>query len=328
MRPCRWLNNASAIKSKGFYMTKMKTLLKDFVDTHVHAGPTLTVREFNVWQLAAEAEKGGFRAMVLKDHFIPTVPVARAMQEKLGHIRLKIFGSLALNNSVGGINPKAVEIAIGFGAKMIWMPTISAANHRRKHRVPGTKFPVLMKEEAVADKPLNVIGADGVLTPETEDILNLLADHPDVVLATGHLSREEVDALVRRCAQLGIKRILVTHPHFLVDASVDDMRNWQSLGAYMEFTAVISLPSSPIYCRPVEDVANLIKSLDVEKIVLSSDLGLKKAGWPIEGMSAFLELLHETGVSSDDLKKMIATNPANLLNLKADRLCVSRTNTQ
>ncbi len=76
-----------------------------------------------------------------------------------------------------------------------------------------------------------ITGADGALTPETEHILNILADHPDVVLATGHLSREEVDALVRRCAQLGVNRVLVTHPHFLVDASVDDMRNWQSLGA-------------------------------------------------------------------------------------------------
>ena len=127
-------------------MTNMKALLQDFVDTHVHAGPTLTVREFNVWQLVAEAEKGGFSAIVLKDHFIPTVPVARAIQEKLGRTGLKIFGSLALNNSVGGINPKAVEIAIGFGAKMIWMPTISATNHHRKHRTPGTKFPVLMKK--------------------------------------------------------------------------------------------------------------------------------------------------------------------------------------
>ena len=96
-------------------MTNIKALLQDFIDTHVHGGPTLTVREFNVWQLAAEAEKGGFSAMVLKDHFIPTVPVACAMQEKLGRTGLKIFGSLALNNSVGGINPKAVEIAIGCG---------------------------------------------------------------------------------------------------------------------------------------------------------------------------------------------------------------------
>jgi len=300
-------------------MTNMKALLQDFVDTHVHAGPTLTEREFNVWQLAAEAGKGGFGAMVLKDHFIPTVAVARAMQEKLGHTGSKIFGSLALNNSVGGINPKAVEIAIGFGAKIIWMPTISAANHHRKHRAPGTKFPMLMKKETVADTPLAVTGADGALTPETEDILHVLADHPDVVLATGHLSREEVDALVHRCTQLGVYRVLVTHPHFLVDASAEDMRNWQSLGAYIEFTAVVSLPSSPIYCRPVENVAALIKSLDVAKIVLSSDLGLKKAGWPIEGMSVFLELLHEAGVGSDDLKKMIAANPANLLNLKAGR---------
>lgn len=129
--------------------------------------------------------------------------------------------------------------------------------------------------------------------------MNILADHPDVVLATGHLSREEVDALVRRCVQLGVNRVLVTHPHFLVDASAGDMRNWQSLGAYMEITAVISLLSSPIYCRPVEEVADLIKSLDVEKIVLSSDLGLKKAGWPIEGMSEFLELLRKAGVGSD-----------------------------
>ena len=300
-------------------MSDMKTLLKGFVDTHVHAGPTLTEREFSVWQLASEAEKGGFSAIVLKDHFIPTVPVARAIQDKLGHTGPKIFGSLALNNSVGGINPKAVEIAIGFGAKIIWMPTISAANHRRKHRAPGTKFPVLMKKESVADTPLEITGADGELTPETEATLNILADHPDVVLATGHLSRGEVDALVCRCAKLGVNRVLVTHPHFLVDASADDMRNWQSLGAYIEFTAVVSLPSSPIFCRPVKDVADLIKSLDVEKIVLSSDLGLKNAGWPIEGMFAFLELLREAGVGSDDLKKMISANPANLLNLQAGR---------
>jgi len=298
-------------------MSRIKAILKGFVDTHVHAGPTLTVREFNVWQLAAEAEKGGFSAIVLKDHFIPTVPVARVMKEKLGHTVVKIFGSLVLNNSVGGLNPKAVEIAIGFGAKMIWMPTISAANHRRMHRAPGIKFPaVITKKETVADAPLEVIGADGALTPETEDVLNVLADHPDVVLATGHLGRAEVDALVRRCAQVGVKRVLVTHPHFLVDASVEDMQTWQSLGAYMEFTAVISLPSSPIYCRPVEDLAGLIKSLDVEKIVLSSDLGLKNAGWPIEGMSAFLELLGEAGVGDEDLKKMIATNPAQLLDMK------------
>lgn len=297
-------------------VTDMKSVLKNFIDTHIHAGPTLTVREFTVWQLVEEAVKGRFAAVVLKDHFIPTVPIARTLQEKLGGMGPQFFGSLALNNTVGGINPKAVEVAIGCGAKVIWMPTISAANHSRKHRTPGTKFPVLMKKETVAEKPLQVIGADGALTPETVEVLNIMADHPDVVLATGHLGREEVDAVVRRCAQLGVHRVLVTHPHFLVDASRDDMQSWQTLGAYMEFTAVVSLPSSPIYCRPVEDVANLIKTLAVDKIVLSSDLGLKSAGWPISGMSEFLARLEEAGVGNEDLRKMIADNPARLLGLE------------
>jgi hypothetical protein len=297
-------------------MTDMKSLLQNFVDTHIHAGPTLTVREFTVWQLMEEAVRGGFGAVVLKDHFIPTVPIARALQEKLGSIGPKFFGSLTLNNSVGGVNPKAVEVAIGFGAKVIWMPTISAANHIRKHRAPGTKFPILMKNETVADTPLQVIGDDGKLTPETVEVLDILASHPEVVLATGHLSREEVDAVVRRCTQMGVNRVLVTHPHFLVDASADEMQSWQALGAYLEFTAVISLPSSPIYCRPVADVAQLIKILDVDKIVLSSDLGLKSAGWPIAGMSEFLKRLAESGVSDEDLKKMIADNPARLLGIE------------
>lgn len=299
-------------------MSKVKALLQGFVDTHVHAGPTLTVREFDIWQLIQEAETGGFAAVVLKDHFIPTVPIARAIQEKLSETRVKIFGSLALNNSVGGINPKAVEIAIGFGAKVIWMPTISAANHFEKHRAPGTKFPVLTGKDKVVDKPLRAIGTNGALTDETEEVLSILLDHPEVVLATGHISREEVDVLVRRCDEVGVRRVLVTHPHFLVDASVDDMKNWQSLGAYIEFTAVISLPSSPIYCRPVEDVAGLLKKLDPYKIVLSSDLGLKNAGWPVEGMTVFLNLLREAGVASDDLKQMISINPAALMGLKTD----------
>jgi hypothetical protein len=296
-------------------MPKVEALLQGFVDTHAHAGPTLTVREFDIWQLIREAEAGGFAAVVLKDHFMPTVPMARAIPEKLSETRVKIFGSLALNNSVGGMNPKAVEIAIGFGAKVIWMPTISAANHFKKHQAPGTKFPVLMQKERIADSPLRVTGTDGALTDETEEILSMLLDHPDVVLATGHISRAEVDVLVRRCAEVGVRRVLVTHPHFLVDASTDDMKNWQSLGAYLEFTAVISLPSSPIYCRPVEDVAGLIKKLDPRKIVLSSDLGLKNAGWPVEGMSVFLKLLLEAGVAFNDLKHMITLNPAALMGL-------------
>ena len=296
-------------------MSDVKALLDGFVDTHIHAGPALIEREFNNWQLVTEAQKGGFAAVVLKDHFMPTVSVARVMQDYIGDSGVKIFGSLALNNSVGGLNPKAVETAIRFGAKVIWMPTTSAANHVKKHRAPGTKFPVLMHAEKTADPPITVLDRAGSLSAATEEILSVLAQHSQVVLATGHLGRGEVDVLVRRARQAGIKRLVVTHPHFMVDATPKDMQEWQSLGAYLEFTAVISLPNSPLYCRPVQDVAAIIKELDPAKIVLCSDLGLKNAGWPVEGMVTFLKLLLEAGLTYDGLKKMVTTNPATLLGL-------------
>ncbi|UCF90166.1 MAG: hypothetical protein JSW39_17935 [Desulfobacterales bacterium] len=295
-------------------MPGVKAFLEGFVDTHVHAGPTLIAREFNAWELVREAERGGFAAVVLKDHFMPTVSAARILQDHVGDRGVKIFGSLALNNSVGGLNPTAVETAIRLGARVIWMPTTSAANHAQKHRAPGTKFPSLAHAEK-AGRPIAICDRNGSLTAATEEILGILAEHSEVVLATGHLSRAEVDVLVRRAFAAGVRRLVVTHPHFMVDATPGDMQDWQSLGAYLEFTAVISLPNSPLYCRPAQDVAAIIEKLDPAKIVLSSDLGLKNAGRPVEGMTTFLELLRAAGIAAAALKQMVTRNPATLLGL-------------
>lgn len=296
-------------------MPDPKKLLQGFVDTHIHAGPTPIAREFNTWELIREAQQGGFAAVVLKDHFMPTVSAARVLQDHFGESGVKIFGSLALNNSVGGLNPKAVETAIRFGAKVIWMPTTSADNHAKKHRAPGTKFPSLTHRDRVADRPITVLDCNGALRPAVVEILSILAEHPEVVLATGHLGREEVDVLVRRAVEAGIHRLVVTHPHFMVDATPEDMQNWQSLGACLEFTAVISLPHSPLYCRPVLDVAAIIAQLDPGKVILCSDLGIKNGGRPVEGMATFLELLMKAGIAYGDLKRMVSDTPAALLGI-------------
>ena len=296
-------------------MPDMNMLLEGFVDTHVHAGPSLIAREFTPWELVEEAEKAGFAAIVFKDHFMPTVSAVRLLQDHYRNYKLKIFGSLALNNAVGGLNPRAAETAIRFGARVIWMPTTSSANHAKKHRAPGTKFPTLSVTDKAADPPIGILDANGLLPRDAEQILAVLLDHPDVVLATGHLSREEVDALVRRASETGLRRVVVTHPHFMVDATMNDMRSWQSLGAYLEFTAVISLAKSPLYCRPPKDVAALIAELDPQKVILSSDLGLKGAGRPVAGMTGFLQSLRDLGLSADKLKQMLTTNPAAVLGL-------------
>ncbi len=58
----------------------------------------------------------------------------------------KLSAPSRLNHSVGGLNPVAVELAGRSGAKIVWMPTVDAANETAG-RVdgPNTKLPFWAK---------------------------------------------------------------------------------------------------------------------------------------------------------------------------------------
>ena len=296
-------------------MVKTHELLHGFVDVHVHAGPSLMDREVDAWQMAQEAVKGKYAAVVIKDHHLPSVGAVRIVQEHLGGKKLQVFGSIALNSPVGGLNPKAVEVAIGFGAKVVWMTTVSCKNHVDKHSGHGLKFPPLKTPLTVPEEPLRYLDPQGRLIPEAVRVLEVMAEHPEVVLATGHGNRDEVDAIIRKAAGLGLKRILVDHPYYMVDATLEDMKAWRALGAHIEFTAVTSVPASKLYCIPLADIAGYIKALGPEKLILSSDYGQKGNGSPVDGMAAFAGHLLDEGIEEKAIRKMLVENPSNLLNL-------------
>jgi predicted metal-dependent phosphotriesterase family hydrolase len=218
---------------------------------------------------------------------------------------LKVFGSIALNSPVGGLNPKAVEVAIGFGAKVVWMSTVSCKNHVDKHSGHGFKFPPLKQPLTVREEPLRYFDAHGNLIPEAIRVLEVMAQNPEVVLATGHGNRDEIDAIIRKAASIGLKRILVDHPYYMIDATLEDMKAWRSLGAYIEFTAVTSVPASKLYCIPMVDIAGYIKALGSERLILS----------PVDGMAAFVEHLLAEGLEEKSIRKMLTENPSQLLNL-------------
>jgi len=296
-------------------MQKIHELLKDFVDVHVHAGPSLIAREVDAWEMAQDAAKRNLAAIVIKDHHMPTVGATRMIQDHLSGTNLKVFGSIVLNSSVGGLNPKAVEVAIGFGAKIVWMPTVSCKNHIDKHSGHGVKFPALKQKLTVPEEPIRWIDETGKLIPEAERVLGVIAEHPDVVLATGHGDRNEVDAIVREAVRLGIKKILVDHPYYIVDATLEDMKAWSSLGAFIELTAVLSVPSSILYSVSPSTIAGFIKILGPNNLIISSDYGQLGNGNPIDGMSALIELLLAEGIEPKALKQMLHENPINLLSL-------------
>jgi len=293
----------------------MPDFLKDFVDTHLHAGPSLLPRYADAWDVAELAQKAQYRAIVIKDHCVPTMALARLVEDHLSPPNLKVFGSIALNNASGGINPEAVEVALNLGARVVWMPTISARNHMERYSGPGIRFPSMGHGNIDFGRPLSCLEEDGNLTRAAHEVIEVILAHPDTVLATGHISCGEVDVLVRAAFEAGLEKVLVTHPHFLVGAGLQDMRNWRRMGAYLEFTAIISVPSSPIYCRSAKAVASLLEDLGPEQVVLSSDYGILEAGNPIAGMHAFYDLLSNAGISHGALQMMTKDNPARLLGI-------------
>ncbi len=295
-------------------MKDVHEFIRGFADVHIHAGPSLMDREVDAWEMAQEAVRHHLSAIVIKDHHLPSVGAARIVQKHLAGTKLRVFGGLALNSPVGGLNPKAVEVAVGFGAKIIWMPTVSCKNHLEKHSGHGVKFPAV-KQQLSPEVPIFLLDPAGRLIPEAEKVLEVMARYPDLVLATGHGNREEVDAVVRRGAQMGLKRILVNHPHYMVDATLEDMKAWQALGAYIEFQAVTSVPSSQFYSVPPSTIAGFIKSLGPRNVVISSDYGQRGNGSPVEGVAAFIELLYREGISEPLLRTMVLENPAALLGL-------------
>jgi len=75
---------------------------------------------------AAEAK---FRAVLFKDHFYAGMPHAILLEKLFPETGVKLYSGIELNNASGGINPHAVDDTIKLGGKIVWMSTLSAANH-------------------------------------------------------------------------------------------------------------------------------------------------------------------------------------------------------
>lgn len=291
-------------------------LLKGAVDTHIHAGPSHIPRSVDMVEAAREAEGAGLRGVVLKDHHGSTVIAARLVEKH--HVTredFNVFGSIALNNHAGGLNPKVLETALLMGVRMVWLPTVSSQNHVAKLQSGGITFPGTGKAEREPETHVRLIDGDGQLTPEVDRLLDVLAEHPDVVLATGHGTAAEADAVIRAARQKGIRRIVATHPAYMVDATIEQMKEWAALGALIELCATTSYSRSRLYSVPVEHTVHIIRSVGPEAVILSSDFGQVDNPRPVPGMEAWLEELMAAGITPEELRVMFRDNSRRLMGI-------------
>lgn len=294
---------------------QVAALLDGAVDLHCHSGPAVMPRTLDHYEAMRDAEAARFRALVYKDHFYPGMAQAALLQRMFPENRLQLFSGIALNNSNGGINPHAVDHALKFGARIVWMPTMSAANHVAKALSDATNFPKPARK-LLDPVPLTILGGDGRLTDETLQVIDLVAE-ADIILAGGHLHISEQHLLFEAARARGVRKMLVNHPTHLIDCTDADIRQLAGMGIYLEHSIVMFIEGMTRKRKfPIEEALRLIDVAGADRTLFCSDLGLEGSPVPVDGYRFFVQELIGRAVPDATIRKIIAANGAALLNLE------------
>jgi hypothetical protein len=311
-----------------------KDLICGVIDMHLHSAPDIAPRKTNDLELAQAAAAAGMGGIMLKAHQGSSVERAFLVQQMVPNIR--IFGSLVLNYPVGGLNPHAVDTYVRMGVKEVWMPTLSAQHHFDYQRAnvsledrinfhtnhgggalpppsikikPGDPWPWSQNGHGIS-----IFDEKGKILQDVWSILEILAPS-EAILGTGHLSVPETHALVDAARQIGVKRILATHPEYMAPLSIEDQRTMARKGVFFERCLVCILPSTKSIggALPFEAIANNIRSVGVESTVLGTDFGQAKNIHPVMAMRDYLQRLREAGFKDSEIETMAVKTPAALL---------------
>lgn len=283
------------------------------IDLHVHSRPSIFPRLLDDHEVAAQAARAGMRGVVLKAHEGSTVERAELAQASLA-AQVVVRGGVVLNHFVGGINAHAVELALGMGGSMVWMPTIHARNHVDFYGQAGF-------HEQSAEvrgrpiRPVTVVDDGGELTAEANEVLEVVAAHPGVVLNNGHLGAEETAVLFREATRRGIDRRMVAHPELpLTGYSLEFQLELARAGAVIERCY---LPHTERWGGfSLERTAEEIRRIGADRCVLSTDFGQANNAPPAEGLERFAGALIRAGLREQEVARMIRHNPAVLLGLE------------
>ena len=271
-------------------------------DLHIHSSPDLFPRVADDNRMVADAASKGFAGVVMKNHFEGTASRAQlAGQTVTG---MKVYGGLVLNRYVGGINPQAVEVALKMGARIIWMPTLDSACHRAAFGFGGGFLAQSSGMETQGDG-ISIL-RNGTLLSEVREIMALVKER-GAALATGHVSFDEIRALVDEAAAQGFRKLILTHPYDKAPGlSLEQVRSLAQPHVRIEFVFCSITPNWRF--TDAATIAHCMKTLGPDRFVISSDGGQAHNPMPADGYRQFVDVLGAEGIATEDFRVMCRDN--------------------
>ncbi len=132
----------------------------------------------------------------------------------------------------------------------------------------------------------------------------MIARH-GMVLATGHLARDEIFAVVDAAIEAGVETIVITHPEFpSQNLNIDDQQALAERGALLERCFTTPHTGKVEWERWLTN----IRATGPENSVLSTDLG-QVFNPPVEdGMGLMVDRLLDAGFSEQEVHVMAVVN--------------------
>lgn len=162
---------------------------------------------------------------------------------------------------------------------------------------------------------IDIVDENGELKPAAIEILDEIKDQ-QAVLNGGHMYPEYIKTLFAAAKERGMKRLVVSHPDFVIGADPELCRELIELGAFVEHEVGMYDPEGTQKWDP-KQLLTWIEKLGPEHIVLASDFGQQANPKPVDAWMRVGEALLDLGVPEKDLRRMVRDNPTYLLDLDA-----------
>lgn len=291
---------------------RARELVRGGFDPYVHAAPDFAPRRITDLELAARHRELGLAGFGLMSHYTATAERAAVVNAAVGGALA--VGSIVLNHAVGGLNATAVEVAARQGARIVWLPTVSAVGEfatveRSNGNVPvWVEFERGLRAAGAAPGPVAVLDADGAPLPALLAVLAVVARR-GLVLATGHLARDEVFGVVDAAVGAGVETVVVTNPEFPSHKlGPEDQVALAERGVLLQRALTTPYTGKCTW----EELFAATRAVGARHTVWGSDLG-QVFNPPVEDGLALLADRHlEAGFSEEEVRIMAVENTRRL----------------